>query len=110
MRTPIQHFLATQTTAEHVIAGGLDYLVKSWERAVEYWEGSHYFEEDEMLNDADGRELLQKVLTNFEIDSETLVKIDLLDKRFLSTTEPSESETPEDFSSWWYHRQPKVVH
>ncbi len=63
-RHPRTH-LSRRRVGEHVIDGGLDYLVRGWTQTAAAVEGRHeIWMSEEWLHDLDGREIIQDLLDN----------------------------------------------
>jgi 5-formyltetrahydrofolate cyclo-ligase family len=114
---PIRLHLARREFADHVIDGGIDYLVGKWERiASEVEGGSERWMWEEWLNDLDAREILQDLLDNVPESKTAIDAVEQADERFAASTIPTdecqwgarnaadEGWTPE--KNWWYWRKP----
>src|SRR6266566_2563321 len=111
----VRAHLTRREALEHVIEGGLDYLVAEWTRIALAVEGRR--EEwmwEEWMNDLDTREMLQDLLDHVPESRVATRQIEEADARFLSAAiETDECEwgagnaadegwTPA--KNWWYWR------
>jgi 5-formyltetrahydrofolate cyclo-ligase len=114
---PIRLHLARREVGEHVIDGGLDYLVRGWERLAAGVEGgSKQWVWEEWMNYLDGREIIQDLLDNVPESSAVIAAVEQADKRFAASTTPTdECEWGEENATrrgwtreknWWYWRKP----
>ena len=117
---PVRRYLEARRAAAHVVAGGLDGLVRGWADAVEaVADGYPLNTLDDYLNDLDGRQILADALAVApREDAERLrPRIAAADARFRSlvvaTARPLWGEraatahvwTAE--GSWWYWSRPR---
>jgi 5-formyltetrahydrofolate cyclo-ligase len=62
---PIRLHLVRREVGPHVLEGGIDYLVRGWERlASEVEGGTEQWMWEEWMNDLDGREIIQDLFDN----------------------------------------------
>ena len=62
MTDPVRDYLRAKGYADHVVEGGLEELVSSWEAVAARVAGGEAQQYDEYLNDADGRGIANEVL------------------------------------------------
>jgi hypothetical protein len=62
-KDPVSDFLKGRGCPVHVVRGGLKGLVENWENIVEQVVKGYELGLDDYLNDMDGRQLLEEVLT-----------------------------------------------
>lgn len=113
----VRAHLARREIAEHVIDGGLDYLVSSWTRIATAVEGRREtWMWEEWLNDLDTREILQGLLDHVPDCRYVIAQIEEADARFLTAAIVTDAcewgaenaarhgWTPA--KNWWYWRKP----
>jgi 5-formyltetrahydrofolate cyclo-ligase len=119
---PIRLHLAqrgTNGTAQHVIDGGIDYLVNGWTRLASAVEGgSEWWVWEEWLNDLDGREIIQDLLDNVPESRTAIAAVEEADRRFAASTIPTDecqwgahNATRKGWTrerNWWYWREPRT--
>jgi len=121
MNDPVREYCRKRGYADHVIQGGIRYLVESWERVVQSIASGEPQYQYDYLNDMDGRQILDEVLSvaTSEQRDEYSTRIEIADKRFLAIAIPTrkciwgeENEKKHDWKKekhWWYfHRPPNV--
>lgn len=59
---PVRVYLKATGAAEHVVNGGLEKLVRDWERFVESVAVGYNLSAEDYLNDLDGRQLIEEAL------------------------------------------------
>ena len=116
----ITQYLQKKGSAEHVIKGGVQYLLESWKNTVtQELENKDYIWE-EYLNDLDSRELLAEIVKIVDMGTAKLITTNLanLDKLFIEKTEASKCVWGENNKirnnwdpkvNWWYFRIPKML-
>jgi hypothetical protein len=86
---PIRRHLPRLEAGQHVIDGGLDYLVESWNRiACQVEAGDEVWMSEEWLNDLDTRELLHDLLENVPEAQRAAPEIEAADVRFRGAAVP----------------------
>jgi hypothetical protein len=121
MNDPVPEYCRRRGYAERVIEGGMRYLVESWEHVVESVVNGEIQFQDDYLNDMDGRQILEEVVTvaTSEQKAEFFDRIEIADRRFLAVAVPTEDCIWGDANArkygwtrethWWYfYRPPKV--
>jgi len=116
----VRDYLLKRGCADHVMQGGLEGLVSGWESTVSAVVDRTYhpYDEDEYLNDMDGRDILAGVLDAIP-DAEAApfrARINAADARFLASTVPTEeciwgvgNQRKHNWTherQWWYFRRP----
>lgn len=118
MSDPVRQYLRDKMCAPHVISGGLEGLIEAWEKTVESVEHGYQLGLDDYLNDMDGRQLIEEVLT---IDSgANSVKyggrLRRADERMKKITRRRANLWGDDVAAanhwtpgknWWYFREPE---
>ena len=118
MKDPVRDFLCERGCGEHVIEGGLEGLVESWEKTVREVEEGYSLTLDDYLNDLDGRQLIAEALPVSRDDQRATINARLTraDEKMRSLTEPTknclwgdeiaqeEGWTPDE--NWWYFARP----
>jgi hypothetical protein len=113
----IRCHLARREVADHVIDGGIDYLVGKWERIASQVEGgSERWVWEEWVNHLDGREIIQDPFDNVPESRTALDAVDRADERFAASTIPTDECEWGDGTAerhgwtreknWWYWRKP----
>lgn len=114
----IRRHLEQREVGPHVVEGGLDYLVSSWERLASQVEaGNEQWVWEEWVNDLDGREIIQDLLDNVPESQAALEAVVLADKRFTASTIRTDECQWGDHNAarhgwtrdknWWYWRKPR---
>ena len=120
MTDPVREYLSSQRCAKHVVRGGLEYLVSSWESTVRDVTRGRYeeFDEDEYLNDVDARAILAGVSESVpeECVAPFRGRIETSDAAFLRASVPTQACIWGDPNAeargwtrdrdWWYFRRP----
>jgi hypothetical protein len=115
----IQDFLRQRGCPDEVIEGGLEGLLRDWERMVEQVEAGYDLGLDDYLNDLDGRQLVEDLLALAPPEErdearDRLWAADVRMKGLVRSTEAclwgeavadSEGWTPE--RNWWYFSLPR---
>ena len=114
----VRRHLERRGVGEHVVEGGLDYLVASWAKTAADAESGERWCEDEWLNDLDGREILQDLFDHVPESRHALDAVEAADSRFAASTTPTdECRWGDDNAarhgwtrerSWWYWRRPST--
>jgi hypothetical protein len=113
----IRHYLEQRRVASHVIEGGLDYLVRDWERtATKVEAGNEVWLWEEWVNDLDAREILQDLLDHVPESHQALQAVEAADRRFAASSVPTDKCEWGDENAarhgwtreknWWYWRKP----
>jgi len=91
MNDPVREYCRRRGYAEHVIEGGMRYLVESWEYVVQSVVNREIQFQDDYLNDMDGRQILEEVVTvaTSEQKTEFFDRIEIADRRFLDVAVPT---------------------
>ena len=63
MSDPVRDYLRERGCADHVVEGGLKQLVEGWENTVAEVVHGYKFGLDDYLNDLDGRQLIEEVMS-----------------------------------------------
>jgi hypothetical protein len=118
---PVREYCRRRGYADHVIHGGMRYLVESWETVVQSIVNGETQYQDDYLNDMDGRQILDEVLSvaTSEQRKEFSTRIEIADQRFLAIVIPTRECLWGDGNAkkhgwtrakqWWYfHRPPNV--
>jgi hypothetical protein len=58
----VRAYLKRRGAAEHVVSGGLEGLLRNWERFVESVSKGYAFDAEDYLNDLDARQLIEETL------------------------------------------------
>jgi hypothetical protein len=118
MQDPVREFLRERSSAEHVVEGGLEGLIESWEKTVRSVEHGYSLTLDDYLNDLDARQLIAEILPVASDDQRAGVaaRLTRADETMRSLTRPTpvslwgrevaeeEGWTPEE--NWWYFARP----
>ncbi len=118
MKDPVRDFLRERGCSDHVIKGGLEGLVKSWEKTVRSVENGYALELYDYLNDLDARQLIFEVLPVAGKDQSNAIaaRLDRADKTMRDLTRPTpvslwgrevteeKGWTPSE--NWWYFARP----
>ena len=118
MKDPVRDYLRERGCGEHVVEGGLEGLVESWEETVrQVWEG-YSLTLDDYLNDLDGRQLIAEALAVAGDQQRDAIndRLARADEKMRSLTEPTEvglwgEEVAEEEGwtaeeNWWYFARP----
>ena len=118
MNDPIKEFCLQKGYAQHVVEGGLDYLVTSWEKTSTETATGYVLGFDDFLNALDGRQILGEVLqVSPEEQKQSLQsRLKKADKLFMVSTVESATciwgkSNEEQFGysrkeNWYYYRIP----
>ena len=117
MMDSIRSHLTRREAGQHVIDGGLAYLVESWNRIANQVEaGDEVWMSEEWLNDLDTRELLHDLLENVPEAQRAAPEIEAADARFRGSAVATEScawgeriardEGWTRETHWWYWTDP----
>jgi hypothetical protein len=115
----VRDYLQRQNYAEHVVRGGLEWLVGSWECVVGLAVAGKARDGDEYLKDMDGRRILEEALNTAPPEElETwLPRVRAADERIRPHLVPCEECLWGDDNAakygytrehhWWYYPRPK---
>lgn len=119
-RHRIKKYLGPINYTKHIVSGNLNQLVKNWRHTTEIELQNPNYLIEEYLNDLDGRNLIAKILLQFNghlapID-DLIQEIEEIDRKFIKQT----ISTPciwghrneikhhwNEKDQWWYYRLPK---
>src|SRR5687767_1241951 len=114
-------YLVTHDYPDHVVQGGLLRLLDDWERlAVSVAKGEPQ-EQDDYLNDVDGRHILDQILPSLDADQRELAttrlaRIDSIIRPHLVPTDAcvwgTANEAKYEYERarhWWYYHRPRAV-
>jgi hypothetical protein len=117
-KDPVREFLLHRGCPPHVVDGGLEGLLRAWEKTAAEVARGYRLGLDDYLNDADGRELLDAALAAAAADRDAfrprLEAADRMIQRHLQPAGPclwgedearSHGWKPE--RNWWYFRRPR---
>lgn len=113
-------YLRLKSYPSHIVEGGLERLVRNWERVAESVASGEEQYQDDYLNDMDGRAIIEEVLSHLGGGSEAMQKrvqaADSLIRQHLIPTEEclwgEKNARKYGYSrekDWWYYHRPKVV-
>ncbi len=117
-RDLVRDYLGQRGCPDFVVDGGIGGLVERWERTVGEVEGGYDATLDEYLNDLDGRQILNDVLTRFpEPDGSLIDRMRDADQRMRLASRSlgrclwgdERSRVWTEQRSWWYYRVPLSV-
>jgi hypothetical protein len=118
MKDPVRVYLSERGCGEHVIEGGLEGLVESWEKTVREVEEGYSLTLDDYLNDLDARQLIADALTVTTDQQRERINEQLsqADEKMRGLTEPTKvclwgEEVAEEEGwtakeNWWYFARP----
>lgn len=118
MKDPVSDYLRERGCGEHVIEGGLEGLVESWEKTVREVEAGYSLTLDDYLNDLDARQLIADALLAASDQQRQAIDLRLsrADQKMQSLTEPAKAclwgeEVAEEEGwtaekNWWYFARP----
>lgn len=118
MKDPVRDYLRERGCGEHVIEGGLEGLVESWEKTVRQVEEGYSLTLDDYLNDLDGRQLIAEalVVASDQQLASINARLGRADEKMRSLTEPTKvclwgEEVAEEEGwtadeNWWYFARP----
>lgn len=122
MGDPVRDYLRSKSYAKHVVEGGLEYLLSSWEAVAASVAGREPQQYDEYLNDADGRRILSEVLTRAppaNMTAQYRERIEDADRLAMTGLVPaSECIWGKSIASrrgwhrdrdWWYYHRPAAI-
>jgi hypothetical protein len=119
MKDLIREYLEQKGCAEHVVKGGLEGLIETWEVVVNEVAHGYDLTLDDYLNDMDGRQLIEEVIPHASKASHKALikKLHRLDAILKTLVEPRENSLWGNNSAqehgwtrekhWWYFSQPK---
>lgn len=113
----VRDYLRLRGAASHVVAGGLDGLLETWERTVEQIEVGYPFTLDDYLNDLDIRDLLAGAIEMVSGAAAARARLTAADTRLRALLVPTEEclwgegvAEDEGWSRnthWWYFGRPR---
>ncbi len=121
MTDPIREYLRSRAYASHVVEGGLEGLVRKWESTVTYVSSGKPQEQDDYLNDMDGRRILAEVLQicSPEEREAWMPRVEAADVKMRAHLVPThqciwgeENAVQHGYSrdhDWWYYHRPRNV-
>ena len=121
MTDPVKEYCRKRGYADHVVRGGMTYLVESWEQTVESVARGEVQFQDDYLNDMDGRQIPDEVLAVVTDEQKTQFgqRIAKADQRFLAAVIPTTECLWGDQNAkkhgltrenqWWYFNRPTNV-
>lgn len=121
MSDPVRTYLVERGCADFVVQGGLAWLVSAWERTVESLVRGEPQNEDEFLNDVDGRDVLEGAVSAAPERERAVweARVELADSKVRARLVPtneclwgSEVAAARGYSrerEWWYYHRPSVV-
>lgn len=121
MSDPVYEYLAGRGCPDFVVAGRLPGLVSAWERVTQSVALGEEQEQDDYLNDVDGRQLLEDVLPVSEpaLRSEYVERIVAADHLILKFLIPTSeclwgkaNAVKYGYArdrNWWYYHRPRAV-
>ena len=121
MDDPVRKYCLQMGYAQHVVEGGLDYLVISWEKTVAETAVGYSLGFDDFLNDMDGRRILAEILSVATEEQKHSIEARLkkADELFIASTAESSgciwgknNEGQLGYSrekNWYYYRVPIVL-
>lgn len=110
---PVRRFLRARGVADHVVEGGLEGLVASWEAIAAQVEAGYPLTLDDYLNDLDVRQIIEVVLRSMpEPDGPLVNRLRHADARMLSGTVPASRCVWGEGGwtrrrNWWYYIVPR---
>jgi hypothetical protein len=119
MKDLIRDFLKKKGCPEHVVKGGLEGLIETWETVVTEISHGYDLTLDDYLNDMDGRQLIEEAIpfASTPAHKALIKKLGRLDKIVKTLIVPTEKSlwgesvakernwTPE--TNWWYFNHPE---
>jgi len=118
VKDPVRDYLGGRGCGEHVVEGGLEGLVESWEKTVRQVEDGYSLTLDDYLNDLDARQLIAEALAVADDQQRAAIndRLDRADEKMRSLTAPTEvclwgEEVAEEEGwtaeeNWWYFARP----
>lgn len=119
MKDPIREYLKQKGCPDHIVKGGLEGLIETWEIVVNEVTHGYDLTLDDYLNDMDGRQLIEEVvpLATKASHKALIKKLWRLDAIMKTLVEPREHSLWGNNSAqeqgwtrekhWWYFTQPK---
>ena len=116
MSSSAQEWLEMRGCPEHVVKGGVDGLIKSWELTSRELAENWPVDFDDYLNDLDDRQILEEMTSQGFLDEHDLKRVGLADHLFMGSTQDSaecvwgadnaaEKRWTKE-ANWWYWRKP----
>ena len=121
MSDPVREFLRNRGCPQHIISGGLEGLIRAWEKTVESVERGYELGLYDYLNDLDGRQLIEETLAidgaaNVQKYEERVRHADERMRKQVSRTSHclwgNAAATEHQWSAekhWWYFSEPKTA-
>jgi hypothetical protein len=118
MKDPVRDYLSERGSGEHVIEGGLEGLVESWEKTVREVEEGYSLTLDDYLNDLDARQLIDDAMIVATDQQRARIdeRLSRADEKMRGLTEPTKAclwgeEVAEEEGwtakeNWWYFARP----
>ena len=118
MKDPVRDYLSERGCGEHVIEGGLEGLVESWEKTVREVEEGYSLTLDDYLNDLDARQLIDDAMIVATDQQRARIdeRLSRADEKMRGLTEPTKvclwgEEVAEEEGwtakeNWWYFARP----
>jgi hypothetical protein len=121
MADTVRAYLQSRNYADFVVRDGLAGLVRSWERTVTSVVAGEEQEQDDYLNDMDGRRILEEALqvAPAEEQAQWVGRVRIADERIRAKLVPTseclwgeENAARYGYSrehDWWYYHRPQNV-
>jgi hypothetical protein len=117
MADPVTEYLRERGCPQHVVARGLAGLVEGWEKTVDSVASGYQLGLDEYLNDMDGRQLIEDVLSLCEpvFTTTYIERVHRADMRMQQLVKPAPclwgEATAAEYgwskeANWWYFSEP----
>jgi hypothetical protein len=116
LEAAVREYLRRREVGPHVLEGGLEYLVESWDRTASQVAGRETWMWEEWVNDLDGREIIECVLEGVPEAASYRSRVGSIDDRFRASAvateerawgdEIAERERWDRSRSWWYWTKP----
>jgi len=118
MKDPVRDYFSERGCGEHVIEGGLEGLVESWEKTVREVEEGYSLTLDDYLNDLDARQLIDDAMIVATDQQRARIdeQLSRADEKMRGLTEPTKAclwgeEVAEEEGwtakeNWWYFARP----
>ena len=120
-RDSVRYLLRRRNAPPNVVRGGLQSLLKRWEKTVAAVTAGYTLGSDDYLNDMDGRQLIHEALQVATDAQKSRISATLarIDADFLAASEPAahciwgpkaaaENRWTKD-QNWWYFRLPRLA-
>jgi hypothetical protein len=121
MSDSVREYLRKRGCPDFVVSGGLARLVSAWERVAHEVASGEEQDEDDYLNDADGRQIIAETLplasaNERDMYQQRVVFADSLIRAHLVATKDClwgrENAAKYGYArerNWWYYQRPRVV-